>query len=65
MRKILLAILIAAVAITTHAGLADARSIAIKGQWAREHGLRGLMYWECSEDDDNRSLAYAVWNAVM
>lgn len=43
----------------------NARSIAIKGQWAREHGLRGLMYWECSEDDDNRSLAHAVWNAVM
>lgn len=43
----------------------NARSIAIKGQWAREHGLRGLMYWECSEDDDNRSLANAVWNAVM
>ena len=43
----------------------NARSIAIKGQWARERGLRGLMYWECSEDDDNRTLAHAVWNAVM
>ncbi|MBO4723456.1 MAG: glycoside hydrolase family 18 [Muribaculaceae bacterium] len=43
----------------------NARSIAIKGEWARELGLRGLMYWECSEDDDNRTLANAVWNAVM
>lgn len=43
----------------------NAQSIAIKGQWAREKGLRGLMYWECSEDDDNRTLANAVWNAVM
>ena len=41
------------------------RSITIKGQWARERGLRGLMNWECSEDDDNRTLANAVWNAVM
>ena len=41
------------------------RSIAIKGQWARQLGLRGLMYWECSEDDDNRTLAHAIWNAVM
>lgn len=43
----------------------NARSIAVKGEWARELGLRGLMYWECSEDDDNRTLANAVWNAVM
>lgn len=43
----------------------NARSIAIKGQWAQEQGLRGLMYWECSEDDDNRTLANAIWNAVM
>lgn len=41
------------------------RSIAIKGQWARQLGLRGLMYWECSEDDNNRTLAHAIWNAVM
>ncbi|MBR5638371.1 MAG: glycoside hydrolase family 18 [Muribaculaceae bacterium] len=43
----------------------NSRSITIKGQWAREKGLRGLMYWECSEDDDNRTLANAIWNAVM
>jgi len=43
----------------------NARSIAMKGQWAHDLGLRGLMYWECSEDDDNRTLANAVWNAVM
>jgi len=41
------------------------RSIAAKGEWARELGLRGMLYWECSEDDDNLTLSHAVWNAVM
>lgn len=43
----------------------NARSIAIKGQWANQLGLKGMLYWECSEDDNNQTLAHAVWNAVM
>lgn len=41
------------------------QSIALKGQWARQLGLKGMLYWECSEDDDNKTLSHAVWNAVM
>lgn len=40
------------------------RSIAFKGEWANSLGLGGLMYWENSEDDDSRTLARAVWDAV-
>ena len=43
----------------------NAQSIAIKGQWAHQLGLKGMLYWECSEDDDNKTLSHAVWNAVM
>ena len=41
------------------------RSIALKGKWAHELGLRGMLYWECSEDDDALTLSHAVWDAVM
>lgn len=41
------------------------RSIAIKGEWAHELGLKGMMYWDCHADDDNLTLSHAVWNAVM
>lgn len=43
----------------------DERSIGIKGKWAVEHGLAGLMYWEASEDDAAYTLSTAAWNAVM
>lgn len=39
----------------------DPRSIRIKSDWVFEHGWRGLMYWEASGDDNNRSLARACW----
>ncbi|MBR5101806.1 MAG: glycoside hydrolase family 18 [Muribaculaceae bacterium] len=47
-----------------YGGYDDERSIAVKGEWANSLGLAGLMYWECSEDDSNYTLARAVWNAV-
>ncbi|MBR1882425.1 MAG: glycoside hydrolase family 18 [Muribaculaceae bacterium] len=40
------------------------RSIAIKGEWVRSMGLRGMLYWDCGADDDARTLSRAVWNAV-
>lgn len=43
----------------------DERSIGIKGKWAVEKGLAGLMYWEASEDDALYTLSKAAWNAVM
>lgn len=41
------------------------RSIGVKGKWAVDNGLAGLMYWEASEDDGKYTLSTAAWNAVM
>ena len=46
-------------------GYDNPRSIGIKGNWARQKGLRGLMFWEYDQDDDKGTLRRAVWNAVM
>jgi chitinase len=46
-------------------GYDNPRSIGIKGEWARQKGLRGLMYWEYDQDDAKGTLRRAVWNAVM
>ena len=46
-------------------GYDNPRSIGIKGDWARQKGLRGLMFWEYDQDDDKGTLRRAVWNAVM
>lgn len=48
-----------------YGGYDDERSIAVKGEWIHSLGMRGMLYWECSEDDDKYTLAHAVWNAVM
>lgn len=46
-------------------GYDNPRSIGIKGEWARQLGMRGLMYWEYDQDDSKGTLRRAVWNAVM
>ena len=46
-------------------GYDNPRSIAAKGDWIREKGMLGLMYWEYDQDDANGTLRTAVWNAVM
>ena len=46
-------------------GYDNPRSIALKGQWVRRQGMRGLMYWEYDQDDERGTLRNAVWNAVM
>ena len=46
-------------------GYDNPRSIAIKGDWIRQKGLLGLMYWSYDEDDSKGTLRTAVWNAVM
>ena len=48
-----------------YCGYDNPRSIAIKGDWVRKEGMRGLMYWEYDQDDANGTLRTAVWNAVM
>ncbi len=48
-----------------YCGYDNPRSIAIKGEWARKLGLRGLMFWEYDQDDSRGTLRHAVWNAVM
>lgn len=46
-------------------GYDNPKSIAIKGDWSRQKGLLGLMYWSYDEDDSKGTLRTAVWNAVM
>lgn len=47
------------------AGYDNPRSIAVKGDWIREKGLRGMMYWDYDGDDAAGTLRKAVWAAVM
>lgn len=46
-------------------GYDNPRSIALKGEWVRKQGLRGMMFWEYDQDDARGTLRHAVWNAVM
>lgn len=46
-------------------GYDNPKSIAIKGNWVRQKGMLGLMYWEYDQDDAAGTLRRAVWNAVM
>lgn len=48
-----------------YCGYDNPRSIGLKGNWAKEKGLRGMMYWEYDQDDDRGTLRKSVWNAVM
>ena len=47
------------------AGYDNPRSIAAKGDWVRQKGLRGIMYWDYDGDDSQGTLRRAVWDAVM
>jgi len=38
----------------------DAKSIALRSQLAKQHGLRGVFMWELTGDDDQRSLLQAM-----
>lgn len=41
------------------------KSIGLKGSWLLSLGMKGMMYWECDQDDSSRTLAKAVWNSTM
>lgn len=47
------------------AGYDNPRSIAVKGEWIREKGLKGMMFWDYDGDDAQGTLRKAVWEAVM
>lgn len=48
-----------------YCGYDNSKSIAIKGDWCKSLGLKGMMFWEYDGDDTNGTLRKAVWNAVM
>ena len=41
------------------------RSVAEKCKYLLSKGMRGAMYWEYSQDDDNLTMVKAVYNGVM
>lgn len=43
----------------------DPQSIALKCEYILEKGMRGAMYWQYNQDDNNGSLRKAVYNGVM
>ena len=46
-------------------GFESPRSIAMKCAYLKEQGLRGAMYWEYADDNDQGDLQRAVWSGVM
>ncbi|MBR4055947.1 MAG: glycoside hydrolase family 18 [Rikenellaceae bacterium] len=50
---------------TYYCGYDNEKSIAIKGDWIRSLGMKGMMYWDYNADDNQHTLTKAVWQAVM
>lgn len=48
-----------------YCGYDNEKSIAIKGDWIRGLGMKGMMYWDYNADDNQHTLCKAVWQAVM
>ncbi|MBR6128299.1 MAG: hypothetical protein IKQ07_01560 [Bacteroidaceae bacterium] len=46
-------------------GYEDPRSIATKCAYIKEQGLRGAMYWEYADDNEQGDLQRAVWQGVL
>jgi chitinase len=42
----------------------DPRSIALKANFVREHGLGGMMFWELSQDTADATLLTTIYNAL-
>ena len=42
----------------------DPQSLKLKCRYVRENGLRGIMYWDYSSDDESGSLRRAVYDAM-
>lgn len=48
-----------------YCGYDNEKSIGIKGDWVRQNGMKGMMFWDYDGDDSNGTLRRALWNAVM
>ncbi|GHT68309.1 hypothetical protein AGMMS50239_33120 [Bacteroidia bacterium] len=48
-----------------YCGYDNAKSIAIKGEWLLEKGMKGMMFWDYDGDDSDGTLRKAVWKATM
>lgn len=48
-----------------YCGYDNEKSIAIKGDWIRSLGMKGMMYWDYNADDNQHTLCKAVWQATM
>lgn len=48
-----------------YCGYDNPKSIAIKGDWIRSLGMKGMMYWDYNADDNQHTLCKAVWQATM
>ena len=46
-------------------GFESPRSVATKCAFIRQQGLRGAMYWEYADDNEQGDLQRAVWQGVM
>ena len=46
-------------------GYESPRSIALKCAYIKEQGLRGAMYWEYADDNEQGDLQRAVWQGVL
>jgi chitinase len=43
------------------AGYDDSESLGIKMEYIREHGLRGVMYWDFNGDTEDLTLSKAIY----
>jgi chitinase len=43
----------------------DPQSLALKAQYARQHGLGGIMFWEISGDDAQGTLVDSIYQALQ
>ena len=46
-------------------GFENPRSLSLKCGYAIDHGLRGMMYWEWSDDDTQHDLACTLWLSMQ
>ncbi|MFA6111703.1 MAG: glycosyl hydrolase family 18 protein [Candidatus Latescibacterota bacterium] len=43
----------------------DPRSMRAKGEYARQHGLGGVMFWQINSDDDESTLLKALTEGLV
>lgn len=48
-----------------YCGYDNPQSIETKWKWASSQGLKGMMFWEYEQDDDEGTLRKAIWESVM